>query len=98
MRTVNKQDIFVFADWDYIDGPLLIGTLSAHFGKGRKSFSFEYDKAWLTKMKDNAFDPEIHFFSGPQYPNNKENFGIFTDSMPDTWGRTLMKRREFEIA
>lgn len=98
MRTVNKQDIFVFADWDYIDGPLLIGTLSAHFGKGRKSFSFEYDKAWLTKMKDNAFDPEIHFFSGPQYPNNKENFGIFTDSMPDTWGRTLMKRSEFEIA
>jgi serine/threonine-protein kinase HipA len=23
----------------------------------------------------------------------QENFGIFLDSMPDTWGRTLMKRR-----
>ena len=28
-----------------------------------------------------------------QYPNGKENFGVFLDSMPDTWGRTLMKSR-----
>ncbi|WP_346237009.1 type II toxin-antitoxin system HipA family toxin [Niabella insulamsoli] len=38
-------------------------------------------------------DPDIQFFSGTQFPDNKENFGIFLDSMPDTWGRTLMKRR-----
>ncbi len=25
---------------------------------------------------------------------NKDNFGIFLDSMPDSWGRTLMQRRE----
>ncbi|GLU51266.1 hypothetical protein [Dyadobacter frigoris] len=38
-------------------------------------------------------DPDIAWFGGVQYPNQKENFGIFLDSMPDTWGRTLMKRR-----
>jgi serine/threonine-protein kinase HipA len=98
VRTKNKIDIYVFADWNFIEGPLLIGILSAHIGKGRKSFSFAYDKLWLKEMKHNAFDPEIQFFSGAQYPNNKENFGVFTDSMPDTWGRTLMKRREFQLA
>ena len=43
-------------------------------------------------------DPDIQFYSGPQYPNNKENFGVFFDSMPDTWGRTLMKRRAAQEA
>ena len=94
----NKFDIYVYADWDFIKGPQLIGTLSAHFGKGRKSFSFEYDKSWLLGPNTNYLDPEIQLFSGPQYPTEKENFGIFTDSMPDTWGRTLMKRREVQIA
>ncbi|WP_447639996.1 MULTISPECIES: hypothetical protein [Chitinophagaceae] len=37
------------------------------------------------------------FFSGPQYPQN-ENFGVFLDSMPDTWGRTLMKRKAAQVA
>ncbi len=33
----------------------------------------------------------------PQYPNAKENFGVFMDSMPDTWGRTIMKRRAAQL-
>jgi len=36
-------------------------------------------------------------FSGPQYPAKNENFGIFVDSMPDTWGRTLMKKRASQL-
>lgn len=43
-------------------------------------------------------DPDLDFFSGAQYPTNKENFGIFLDSMPDTWGKTLMKRRAAQDA
>ena len=43
-------------------------------------------------------DPDISLFSGSQYPNQKENFGIFLDSMPDTWGRTLMKRKAAQLA
>jgi serine/threonine-protein kinase HipA len=39
------------------------------------------------------FDPEIQWYTGPQHPGEKLNFGAFLDSMPDTWGRTLMKRR-----
>lgn len=43
-------------------------------------------------------DPGIQFFSGSQFAGVDENFGVFLDSMPDTWGRTLMKRREAQEA
>jgi len=96
--STNKIDIFVYADWIGLFQPTLIGILSAHQAKGRKAFSFEYDKKWLKTNEQRLIDPDIQFYSGQQFPNNKENFGIFLDSMPDTWGRTLMKRREIQLA
>lgn len=95
---VNKIDIYVYADWLGLSQPTFIGILSAHQAKGRKAFSFEYDKEWLKTKEQRLIDPDIQFYSGQQFPNNKENFGIFLDSMPDTWGRTLMKRREAHLA
>ena len=78
--------------------PQLIGTLSALNAKGKKAFSFEYHKDWIKSKNQMLLDPDIQFYGGPQYPNNKENFGIFLDSMPDIWGRTLMKRRASQEA
>jgi len=89
----NKTDIYVYAHWKGLPEPLIIGILSAHQAKGRKAFSFEYDAKWLKTGNKFLLDPEISLFTGLQYPNKKENFGVFLDSMPDTWGRTLMKRR-----
>ena len=94
----GKFDIYVFADWEWLEHPTLVGILSAHFAKGKKAFSFEYNRDWLKTDAQRLFDPDIEFYSGPQYPTNKENFGIFLDSMPDTWGRTLMKRRAAQDA
>lgn len=94
----GKQDIYVYAHWKSMKEAQLIGTLSALFAKGKKAFSFEYDKNWLNSKQQLLLDPDIQFYSGPQYPNNKENFGVFLDSMPDTWGRTLMKRRAAQEA
>ena len=78
--------------------PQLIGTFSALNAKGKKAFRFEYHKDWIKSKNQMLLDPDIQFYGGPQYPNNKENFGIFLDSMPDTWGRTLMKRRASQEA
>ena len=78
--------------------PRLIGVLSALDAKGRKAFGFEYSKDWINSKQRMLLDPDIQFYGGPQFPNNKENFGIFLDSMPDTWGRTLMKRRAAQEA
>lgn len=94
----GKFDIYVFADWKGMPEPKLMGVLSAHYGKGKKAFGFEYDKEWIKTESQRLIDPDIQFFSGTQFPNNKENFGVFLDSMPDTWGRTLMKRKAAQQA
>jgi len=94
----SKIDILVYADWLEISGPKLIGVLAAHQGKGRKTFSFSYDEKWLETEKPFLFDSDITLNKGQQFPIGKSNFGIFNDAMPDTWGRTLMKRREVQIA
>ena len=91
--SADKKDIFVYAHWMGMLKPELIGILRAHQGKGRKSYSFEYNLEWLKGNNFQLLDSDIGFFTGPQFPNKKENFGIFLDSMPDTWGRTLMKRK-----
>ncbi len=89
----DKTDLFVYAHWVGMPDPVMIGILSVHQGKGRKSFSFEYDEHWLEGKNLYLLDPDIGFYSGPQFPVKKVNFGVFLDSMPDTWGRTLMKRK-----
>ncbi len=94
----NKSNIYVYAHWKGMPEPKIIGILTAHFAKGKKAFSFEYDKDWIKTEQQRLLDPDIQFFSGPQFPNNNANFGIFLDSMPDTWGRTLMKRRALQLA
>lgn len=93
-----KTDIWVYAHWQGMEAPLCIGVLTAQQAKGKKAFSFEYDEDWINSKAQLVLDPDIAWFTGPQYPNGKENFGVFMDSMPDTWGRTLMKRRAAQIA
>ena len=88
----GKIDIDVYAHWQGMREPKRMGVLSAHQAKGKKAFSFEYDPAWIRSGQQLLLDPDIQFYEGPQYPNNKANFGVFLDSMPDTWGKTLMKR------
>lgn len=89
----DKTDIWVYAHWKGMEGPKCIGVLSVQQAKGRKAFSFSYDEQWIASREQLLLDPDIAWYGGQQYPNGKENFGVFLDSMPDTWGRMLMKRR-----
>jgi serine/threonine-protein kinase HipA len=75
--------------------PDLMGTLHCQrSGKG-ELFSFKYAREWLEKAEAFAFDPDLTLDEGHQYPSaDRSNFGIFTDSSPDRWGRVLMQRRE----
>ena len=81
----GKTDIWVYAHWVGMTEPKLIGILSAQQAKGRKSFSFAYEPSWISSREQILLDPDITWFTGTQYPNGKENFGVFLDSMPDTW-------------
>ena len=96
----NRDTIYVYADWHGLNGPLLMGLLYAENIRGSQVFSFEYDNEWLTTQSSQLLDPDLQFFSGPQYLNDehKNNFSIFLDSSPDRWGRLLMHRREAALA
>jgi serine/threonine-protein kinase HipA len=93
------RTIYVYADWVGLGQPTLMGLLRSTLLRGKEIFSFEYDDAWLKSRSSQTLDPDLGLFSGIQYLNDeKPNFGIFLDSSPDRWGRTLMDRREAAIA
>jgi serine/threonine-protein kinase HipA len=96
----KKRSVYVYADWDGLNGPVLMGILNAELVRGKEIFSFEYDNDWLQSDHAQLLDPDLQLYSGMQYLNNetKSNFGIFLDSSPDRWGRVLMRRREAAMA
>ena len=92
----KKRDIYVYADWAGLNGPQLMGVLHAEQLRGKEIFSFEYDNTWLASSFAQNLDPDLQLFKGFHYLNDnaKSNFGLFTDSSPDRWGRILMRRKE----
>jgi len=95
----NRRDIYVFAHWINMSEPIYMGLLSTEFTRGKEIFSFKYSEEWLKSNFSQILDPDLQFYSGPQYiSDEKPNFGIFLDSSPDRWGRLLMKRREAALA
>ncbi len=99
MGTNNQKAIYVFADWEGLGGSQFMGVLFASPSRGKEIFSFEYDPAWFKSGNARILDPKLALVSGPQYPNQDHpNFGLFLDSSPDRWGRTLMDRREAQRA
>ena len=89
--------IYVYENW-LSDEPSLIGKLYVDVVRGVENYAFEYDRKWLNNSAAVILDPDLNLYGGRQYPNEKENFGIFKDSSPDRWGRVLMKKRERILA
>ncbi|OFY84433.1 MAG: toxin HipA [Bacteroidetes bacterium RIFCSPLOWO2_12_FULL_35_15] len=95
----EKKEILVYADWEGIQAPFLMGILSAIPAKGKEVFSFEYKKEWLQSEFTYMLDPDLQLYAGRYFPRDEKlNFGAFLDSCPDRWGRVLMDRREAIIA
>lgn len=96
----TKKNIWVYADWEGMESPELMGILQAELLRGKEIFSFEYDSAWLKNPRSQVLDPDLQLYGGKQFLSNsgKSNFGVFLDSSPDRWGRVLMRRREAALA
>ncbi len=89
------REILVYAHWQGMANPVLMGILHSTISRGSEIFSFEYTKEWMDSGRSQHLDPDLQFYSGQQYTKEgKKNFGIFLNSSPDRWGRVLMKRRE----
>ncbi len=100
MSKKNEAAIWVFADWEPLEGPQQMGILTPQRVRGKEIFSFEYHESWLNTNNPILYlDPNLGHYKGKQYlPEGERNFGMFLDSAPDRWGRLLMRRREAWLA
>lgn len=92
MATEEKK-IYVYENWSS-EIPRELGILYVNNVRGTETFSFEYNEEYLKNPVSCSIDPDLELFQGRQFTYQKPNFGIFSDSAPDRWGRTLMDRRE----
>jgi len=90
-------DLDVFLDWH--GQCRRIGLMRRHAARGRESVTFEYDPEWIGSAESFSIDPSLPIGAGTfRPPAGQEMFGTLGDSAPDTWGRTLMRRRERRAA
>lgn len=94
MTTHDLQQVEVVLDTKQV-GQQRMGTFHRQRARGAEVYSFELDQEWLARGNALALDPDLLPVPGRAYPPaNRTQFGIFMDSAPDRWGRTLMQRRE----
>lgn len=89
------ERLLVFADFDWLDKPELVGELCYEKLRGSDSYAFQYDEHWLKGHAEVKLSEDINNYPGMQYTQpGQDVFGCFSDALPDRWGRTLLKRRE----
>lgn len=89
------RKLFVYADFDWLTTPHLIGELSCESVRGGETYGFAYDKDWLAENGDIFLSEDLQNFPGIQYTRSgRDIFACFSDALPDRWGRTLLNRRE----
>lgn len=94
MRTLH-----VYADFDWLERPLLVGELGYESLRGSDSYSFKFDNEWLRRYGGLFLSADINNYPGQQYTQpGRDIFGCFSDALPDRWGRLLLNRREQILA
>jgi len=93
---LNQVEVVI--DLERLGGPQRMGTLFRQTSRGDDVYSFEFDPQWLARKDSISLDPDLLPVAGRTYASSRRQFGIFLDSSPDRWGRTLMQRREAYLA
>ena len=89
------KTLYVYADFDWLETPQLIGELTYDSVRGSETYGFSYDKEWLVKYGDTFLSEDLQNYPGIQYTRpERDIFACFSDALPDRWGRTLLNRRE----
>lgn len=93
------RSLLVYADFDWLEEPTLIGVLGYESLRGSDSYSFDYDSDWLSKYGGLYLSADLNSYLGKQYTAaGRDLFGCFADALPDRWGRLLLNRREQILA
>ncbi len=89
------KTLYVYADFDWLKQPTLIGKLGFESLRGSDSYCFEYDYDWLKEHCDITLSDDLNCYAGPQYTiPDRDIFCCFADALPDRWGRMLLNRKE----
>ena len=89
------KKLFVYADFDWLDTPQLIGELTCDSVRGSETYGFSFDKEWLARYGDFFLSEVLQTYPGIQSPRpDRDIFACFSDALPARWGRTLLNRRE----
>jgi serine/threonine-protein kinase HipA len=91
--------LYVYADFDWLPVPELIGELNYESLRGSDSYGFKFNSCWLRNHGGLFLSDDINNYPGMQYTQpGRDIFGCFADALPDRWGRTLLNRREQVLA
>ena len=91
--------LYIYADFDWLEAPLLVGELGYESLRGAESYSFKFDNEWLRLYGGLFLSADINNYPGQQYTQpGKDIFGCFSDALPNRWGRLLLNRREQILA
>jgi len=93
----DDKNIRIFAGW--IENENQIGTLYVSSSRGKDVYSFEFSDSWLYNFSHIMLDPDLYNSRGRQFVSaDKLIWGFISDSLPDRWGRKLLKRKEEILA
>jgi serine/threonine-protein kinase HipA len=77
------------------DRSVLAGRMHSRRIEGAESASFAYDDSYLERPGSYALDPALPLVAGSHpAPAGRVLFGAFADSLPDRWGRMLVRGAE----
>lgn len=88
------ETLYIYADFDWLEKPELIGRLTYERLRGNGTYGFSFDNDWLKNHSDILISEEVGNFSGFQYSQEEHVFGFVSDTLPDRWGRRLLERKE----
>ena len=93
------KTLLVYADFEWLTAPMLIGELGYESLRGSDSYAFKFNDEWLGRYGNLYLSADINNYPGPQYTRpGHDIFGCFSDALPDRWGRLLLNRREQILA
>ena len=86
------RELFVYVD--RAERPVLAGRLWTRIRRRAESATFSYDPAWLAHPASFALGPNLPLGGAAYHTSPGEKmFSSLSDSAPDRWGRTLMRRQ-----
>ncbi len=90
------QSIHVYLDSPSVNASLNVGALHIEHVKGYEVFTFQFSEEALNHPHINLLFPNVAVGKGHFHLSNGENAALYkmlTDSMPDRWGKVLLKKK-----